>query len=112
MHEVTTEVLADLDDVGITFSAAGGIPGTKNTFNGYSSIIIGFVATTSVNFTSNAASAETGLEGLRELFQKSAGVNTDDELAQIIELENNYRASAKIINTIQKMLELLTTSIG
>jgi flagellar hook-associated protein 1 FlgK len=99
--------LASLGNVDVSFSAAGTLPSIKTTLSGYSSDIIGYTSTISVRYLNIQQTEELGFEGLNQLLQKSAGVNTDSELARIIELENNYRASAKIISIIQELFRSL-----
>jgi flagellar hook-associated protein 1 FlgK len=99
--------MASLNNSDITFAAAGGLPLTSTTFNGYSSDMIGFVATTSLSKSSSKDAEAIGLQGLSELLQKSSGVKTDDELGKIIELQNNFTASAKVIGIIQELFRIL-----
>lgn len=99
--------LASLGNVDVSFSAAGTLPSIRTTLSGYSSDIIGYTATISVRYLSIQQTEELGFEGLNQLLQKSSGVNTDNELAKIIELENNYRASAKIISIVQELFRVL-----
>jgi flagellar hook-associated protein 1 FlgK len=99
--------MAALNKSDVTFQAAGGIPLISTTFNGYSANIIGFVATTSLAKTNSKDAEAVGLQGLTDLLQKSSGVKTDQELGRIIELQNNFVASAKVISVIQELFKIL-----
>lgn len=102
--------LASLGDIDVSFPSAGTLPSIKTTLSGYSSDIIGYTATISLRYQNIKQTEELGFEGLNQLLQKSSGVNVDNELAKIIELENNYRASAKIISIIQDLFRTLQQS--
>ncbi|PIR37311.1 MAG: flagellar hook-associated protein FlgK [Alphaproteobacteria bacterium CG11_big_fil_rev_8_21_14_0_20_39_49] len=99
--------IASLNDVDVSFASAGSLPNVTTTLTGYSADIIGYTSTISVRFYNVQKIEALGLEGLNDLLFKQAGVNTDDELARIIELENNYKASAQIISTIQELFRAL-----
>ena len=99
--------IASLNNVDVSFASAGGLPNITTTLTGYSADIIGYTSTISVRFYNVQQIEALGLEGLNDLLFKQAGVNTDDELARIIELENNYKASAQIISTIQELFRAL-----
>ncbi|MDA0782560.1 MAG: flagellar hook-associated protein FlgK [Rickettsiales bacterium] len=99
--------IASLNDVDVSFASAGTLPNITTTLTGYSADIIGYTSTISVRFYNVQQIEALGLEGLNDLLFKQAGVNTDDELARIIELENNYKASAQIISTIQELFRAL-----
>lgn len=103
--------LAALDEESISFDTAGGLPSTTTSISGYIGLVIGFMATKSTNFDNNKNADSIGMQGLRELFQKSSGVNTDEELARLVELENNFRAATRIITVVQQMFEALTAAI-
>lgn len=94
----------------VSFSSAGTLPGITTTLNGYMEDILGYASASAVNATHAQEAEQLGLDGLTALFQKSAGVNTDQELAAIVELENAYRASVQIISVIQKLFETLTNA--
>ena len=99
--------IASLNNVDVNFSSAGTLPSVTTTLIGYSSDIIGFTSTVSVRYLNIQRTEELGLEGLNDLLFESAGVNTDEELARIVELENTYRASAQIISVVQELFRVL-----
>lgn len=103
--------LAELDNKSVVFAAAGGLPAATTTISGYTSNLISLNSSKALDAVNNAASEQTGLNSLIDLFQKSAGVSTDEELALIVELENNYNASARIISVVKDLLQTLTDTL-
>jgi flagellar hook-associated protein 1 FlgK len=99
--------IASINNNDVNFDAAGRLPSITTTISAYSADIIGYTSTISFRYSNVQQTEELGLEGLNDLLFKSSGVNTDDELARIIELENNYRASAQIISTVQELFRAL-----
>jgi flagellar hook-associated protein 1 FlgK len=100
--------MAALNTKDVSFAKVGStVPATTTTFSGYSSDLISLVSTTAVNKSDQKDAEQLGLKGLDDLFQKSAGVNSDEELARIIELQNNFSASAKIISMVQELFRTL-----
>ncbi len=63
----------------------------------------------------DAAAAATNLKegqqvvfnALRQRFHDSASVNIDQEMANLLNLQNSYAASARVLSTIKEMLESL-----
>ncbi|RCL02522.1 MAG: flagellar hook-associated protein 1 FlgK [Candidatus Tokpelaia sp. JSC188] len=46
-----------------------------------------------------------------EVFSNETGVNTDDEMVLMMQLENTYSATVRIVNTVSKMLDDLMMAI-
>lgn len=55
---------------------------------------------------------DTLLERSSEALSKVTGVNLDEEMTQMLELERTYQASSKLIATIDSMLGVLLASVG
>ncbi|MDB2414682.1 flagellar hook-associated protein FlgK [Rickettsiales bacterium] len=104
--------IAALDQSSVSFSAAGTISSLNVTIADYSSTIVGFAATFASTSTATFSVDEVAFDGLLDLFQESSGVSTDKELADIIEFENHYRASARVVSAAQEMFRVLTTSLS
>jgi flagellar hook-associated protein 1 FlgK len=56
--------------------------------------------------------AQTVLQRSTEALSKETGVNIDEEMASLLDLERSYQASARLINTIDGMLKTLLASTG
>lgn len=104
--------MSELSKQNSFFASAGGLPSLNTTIAGYSSSMIGYIATVSLNLSNNQATEKLALDGLKDLFQESSGVNSDEELARIMEMENNYRASTKIIGIVQELFRALSDTFN
>jgi flagellar hook-associated protein 1 FlgK len=58
--------------------------------------------------TANSTSASTLQAGLVSQNQSVSGVSIDEQAVDMITLQNTYIASAKVISTIQTLLQTLT----
>jgi flagellar hook-associated protein 1 len=47
-----------------------------------------------------------------DALQRANGVNIDDEMTEMLQLERSYQASARIISTVDRMLESLLQAVG
>ncbi len=88
------------------FTAGTGLP-TSTTLEGFANGFTGFqsnqVATNQGNLTSKKALADALTQRLRN----QDGVNVDTELANMIQLQNSYSASARVISTASQMFTTL-----
>ena len=80
---------------------------SKETIAGYYSSLTTKVATdasaASTSYDTNEALHNT----INTQFQSVSGVNKDEELANLIQYQKSYTAAAKIITTIDEMLDTL-----
>ena len=105
------EVAQQLADVfGQNFdyvSISDGPSAVSTTFSGYAGVVLSFNA-------SQTSSADEALEfetfffeDLRAKFQSEAGVNLDEELANMTIFQNAYNASARLVQAVDEMFETL-----
>lgn len=88
-------------------SVANGPSAVSTTFSGYAGVILSFNA-------SQAAAAEDTLEyqifffeNLQAQYQSEAGVNLDEELANMTIFQNAYNASARLVQAVDEMFDTL-----
>ncbi|WP_340118617.1 flagellar hook-associated protein FlgK [Pelagibius sp. 7325] len=88
-------------------SVANGPSAVSTTFSGYAGVILSFNA-------SQAAAADSTLEyqtfffeNLQAQYQSEAGVNLDEELANMTIFQNAYNASARLIQAVDEMFDTL-----
>jgi flagellar hook-associated protein 1 FlgK len=103
--------LADAFTNDTAFAAAGKLGATKSTFADYVGAIVGDVATTATKATSAATAKDTTLQSLVSSFSGQSGVNIDQEEATLVDLQNAYASSAKIISTVQAMFQSLLAAV-
>lgn len=102
--------IAELNQKSVFFSSAGNLPGINTTFGNYSADIIGSVATSALQTTNTKDAKQVGMDGLLTLLQKSAGVNSDEELALIMEFQREYGVSGRLIAITKEMFDTLLGS--
>lgn len=88
-------------------SVADGPSAVSTTFSGYAGVILSFNA-------SQTAAADSALDyqtfffqDLQAKFQSEAGVNLDEELANMTVFQNAYNASARLVQAVDEMFETL-----
>jgi flagellar hook-associated protein 1 FlgK len=64
------------------------------------------------NATSAGTYQSTLLSNSTTALSNSTGVNLDDEMSQMLDLENSYAASSKLLTTINTMFSDLTAAIN
>lgn len=94
-----------------SFSSAGGI-GTSNTLAGYAAASVSWLGAEQQNVNSESAYQSTLLSTSTTALSNSTGVNLDSEMSQMLDLENSYSATAKLLTTISNMFSALTSAIN
>ena len=100
-----------LHDGVLAFSPGAGIGTAAAPFNGSLPAFMRQV----ISLQGDAAAAATHLKegqqvvfnALQQRFNDSASVNIDQEMANLLNLQNSYAASARVLSTIKEMLEAL-----
>ncbi|MEH6633337.1 MAG: flagellar hook-associated protein FlgK [Halopseudomonas aestusnigri] len=83
---------------------------SSDTYESYSADYIATVAQDAANAQMTADAEQLSLDNLKTELSNKTGVNVDEELAYITQLENQYAAAAAIIDTLQSLFdELLGT---
>ncbi len=93
------------------FGAAGGLPDTTLTFDGYAGELLGHIAANSITADRNAENDVTLLQGYEERADAVSGVNLDEELANTIVYQNAYAASARVISVTDELFDALLQSV-
>lgn len=107
----TANQLADIFTEGVSFDLAGKLSGTERTFADYAATILAQNANEAANVKVQM-DYQKGLHGAMKLkSDEYSAVNLDEELAKLMIYQQAYTASAKVIQTTQAMLEVLTTII-
>jgi flagellar hook-associated protein 1 FlgK len=103
--------LLRVQDKNLSFASAGSLPELFTTINSYATEIYNATA-----IQANSAESEFDKQTLlyNALKNKSdgiSGVNIDEELAQTIEVQNAYSASAKVLSVVKELFDTLTSSL-
>ena len=96
---VIVQYLADLKP------AAGLAPSV--TLGGFASSSAAWLQETRRSAGDDAAYAETLLQRASDALSRETGVNIDEEMTTLLQLERSYQASSRLISTIDNMLKAL-----
>ena len=94
-----------------SFAASGKLGATTSTFSSYAAAIISNVSTAASAASSTASTTSTALTTLQSQFSSESGVNTDQESATLVSLEDNYAASAKVVAAVKSMFDALLAAV-
>jgi flagellar hook-associated protein 1 FlgK len=81
--------------------------GTSFTLEGYASAFVAFQGTQRANTSDSLKNKAALTESLQTRLSNESGVNVDRELALMVELQNSYAASAKMIQAVKEMFDQL-----
>ncbi len=99
--------LAESFTASTTFEKAGGLPRMKQSFSGYLSEIVGRAAGQASSAASTALNQKSVSDAMHAKISELSGVNIDEEMTQLMKLQNSYAASARVVSTVQQMLDAL-----
>jgi len=103
--------LAKISTTNYSFAAAGGITPQTDSLSGYFSTV---KANLAVNLQDNSRRLEFAQSLETDIATRNAsvsGVNTDEELANLIVFQNAFQASSRVITTVDKMFDVLLNII-
>lgn len=105
-----TELLRRLSEAVFTFApetkVAGSTPYT-GTLGGFIQRVISYQGAMSSDVYRAASAQEMVSAQLQERFVVESGVNIDQEMANLIELQTAYQANARIVTAFREMMDLL-----
>ncbi|UTD28454.1 flagellar hook-associated protein FlgK [Bradyrhizobium sp. WD16] len=94
-----------------TYSPQTGLGSTKSPFKGtisnYLQQFIGMQGNAAANAKQVAQGQDIVVNTLQEKFNASSSVNIDSEMANLIALQNNYAANARVMSVVQSMMQTL-----
>jgi flagellar hook-associated protein 1 len=104
-------ILSQMTSASLTYSPTTGIGSSQQPYSGTLPDYLSAVVTQQ----SQAANAATNLQqgqdtvvsALQQRFNDQSGVNIDTELSNLISLQNAYGANARVMSTIQQMMQTL-----
>ena len=93
-----------------TFSAAGAIAVSSN-LSDYASGSAGWLEAQRSDVSSQSTYQGTLLSTATTALSNSTGVNINDQMSKMLDLENSYAATAKLLSTIDGMFSTLMTDL-
>ena len=94
-----------------TFSSTGQIT-TTGTLADYTTASAGWLEAQRSSSSSASAYTSTLLSTATTALSNSTGVSLDDEMSKMLDIENSYSSSAKLLTTINSMFTTLMTDLG
>jgi len=82
------------------------------TLGGYASSSAAWLQETRKSANDNSTYSDTLLQRAAEALSKETGVNIDEEMTSLLELERAYQASTRLISTIDNMMQSLLAATG
>ncbi len=78
---------------------------TKSTFNEFYTAVVSRIGTQGEETTNRMQSQTALMKNLENMRQSVSGINLDEEMAAMVQYQHGYNAAARMISTIDKMLE-------
>ena len=107
-------LLAQMTTAQYQFSPTTGIGGTAAPFTGtltnYMSQVVSQQSQAATNATNLQQGQDAVVSALQQRFNSDSGVNIDQEMSNLISLQNAYAANARVMTTIQQMMQSLLQS--
>ena len=88
-------------------SVANGPSAVATTFSGYAGVVLSFNASQTAAADSTLDYQSFFFEDLQAKFLSEAGVNLDEELANMTIFQNAYNASARLVQAVDEMFDTL-----
>lgn len=94
-----------------TFPAAGGLGTVSASFADYASDIVASVASKATQASSDYTNKQSAQSAFANSMSSESGVNLDEETAKLSSLQNEYTASAELLQVINQMFSALMGAV-
>ena len=103
--------IINMFDTKQAFVAVTGLNSTSSTLEEFSAEFISYQANQAADYESQL-DFQSQIRGLlEERFRDESGVNLDEELASLIQLEAAFAASARVLSSVQQALDELLGAV-
>ncbi len=100
-----------LVNASLDYAPSAGIGTAAAPFSGTASSYLSQITSLQASAASNASNLKQGqdvvLSSLQQRFNQAAGVNIDQEMSNLLNLQNSYAANARVMTTVNNMLTAL-----
>ena len=104
-------ILNQINSASLTYSASTGLGSAQSPYSGTLGQYLSQVVTVQAQAANAASNLQEGqstvLTALQTRFNSQSGVNIDTEMSNLIALQNAYSANARVMSTIQSMMQTL-----
>jgi flagellar hook-associated protein 1 FlgK len=108
-------IYSQLANATLQFSPSTGVGGTASPFQGTLSAFMSQVISSQSLAATSANNLQSGqdvvVNALQTRFNATSAVNIDTEMANLLTLQNNYGANARVMTTVNQMLTTLLQMI-
>lgn len=109
-------LLSQLTTAKFSFSPTTGIGSTGSPYTGtlssYMQAFVGQQGSQAQSASQLAEGQQTVLSTLEQKNSAASGVNMDDEMAHLLDLQNAYSANARVMTTANQMYQILLQAMG
>ncbi|WP_438750169.1 flagellar hook-associated protein FlgK [Pararhizobium sp. O133] len=102
--------ITGMADPKVTFDPAAGL-GSEGTIMTYASSSIGWLEQLRKSATTANENKSAMLSQTQQALSNLTGVSLDEELSLMLDLEQSYKASAKLLSTVDEMLRTLLDTV-
>lgn len=95
----------------VSFAAAGNFAAQNETLDVYADKIMSDAANRAANATTNAETTSFLLDQTKSTLDNMTGVNIDEEMTKIVDLQSRYQAAASVISTISQLFDELIAAV-
>lgn len=95
-----------------TFTAAGGLPTQSTSLQSYATDFVSSAANVVASASSAADASSAVFTAAQSRMQNFSGVNTNEELAQLTALQQQYQANAQMISTARTLFQTLVAMMS
>jgi flagellar hook-associated protein 1 FlgK len=106
-----TNELSTAFSTSYSYAAAGNFAAQNDSLNNYIDKIISDVAFRANNAKTDADITSNLMQQTKNTLQNLSGVNIDEEMAYLIDLEAKYEASATMLSVLQEMYDTLIAAV-
>jgi flagellar hook-associated protein 1 len=92
--------------------SAGNLSTTNVSYTTFANAIVSTQNQNTKQIDDLAAVTSTQKDNYAKRLKDDTGVNVDEEIVRLTQLQNNYSASARVISTVKQMYDILNTLFG
>lgn len=108
----TSLAMSQILKANVPFGAAGNFSSQNNTLNRYIEAVIADGATKAKVADEQYETSNLLYSQTKETLNNKSGVNVDEETAKMLQLQNSYETSARLISTIRDMFQALLAAVN
>lgn len=93
------------------YTLGGTTTAVNKSLSGYTDAMVSYWGSQSTNAATDLSNQQVVQSNLKSSMSSISSVNTDTELAKLIQLQSTYAANAHVLSTVKEMLSTLLSSV-